>query len=165
MSQLEAEPYPAEKPLFKAELFPHRSLPRRGFLIVMGLLAGAWGLIGLGLFSLGAWPVLGFFGLDLLLVYLAFRLSYRSGRAREEVEVSRTELKIRKVAPSGRSVTHRMNPFWARFRVGRHPEIGITHMVVEGREATVPVGGFLNPDDRESFAQAFGQALKAAKAG
>jgi len=165
MSDLAAEPYPVETPLFKAELLPHRSLPRRGFLIVMGVLAGAWSLLGLYLFSLGAWPVLGFFGIDLALIYVAFRLSYRSGRAREEVEVSRTELRIRKVAPSGRSVTHRMNPFWARFHVGRHPEIGITHMAVEGREETVPVGGFLNPGDRESFAQAFGRALRAARSG
>jgi uncharacterized membrane protein len=101
--------------------------------------------------------------LDVLAVYVAFRLNYRAARAREEVSVSRTVLDIRKVAPSGRSEAHRFNPFWARFSVARHSEIGITQMTVEARGKSVSLGGFLNPDDRESFATAFSRALATAK--
>ena len=156
---------PADEPIFKALLTPYRSLGRQGFVVLMLVLAGLW--LGTGLFflSLGAWPVFGFFGLDVLLVYVAFRLNYRAARAREEVCVSRTSIDIRKIAPSGRTEQHAFNPFWARFRIARHEEIGITNMAVEGQGRRVAIGSFLNPDDRESFASAFGRALRTAQAG
>ncbi|MEZ5810661.1 MAG: DUF2244 domain-containing protein [Rhizobiaceae bacterium] len=152
-----------EQPIFRALLTPYRSLDRRGFLILMAIVSAMW--LGTGAFFLakGAWPVFGFFGLDVLALYVAFRLSYRSARAREEVTVSRTALEILKVAPSGRSRRHLFNPFWARFNVARHDEIGITAMAVSSRGETVGIGGFLNPDDRESFATAFGRALATAR--
>lgn len=154
----------ADEPIFRALLVPHRSLGRNGFIALMSVFGVAW--LGTGLFflSIGAWPVFGFFGLDVLLVYVAFKLNYRAARAREEVSVSRLALDIVKVAPSGRRQEHSFNPFWARFSVARHEEIGITHMAVEGEGRQVPIGAFLNPDDRESFATAFGRALATAKA-
>lgn len=160
----DTNPPAADEPFFRAELMPHRSLGPKGFRVLMGVLFVASVLVGLAFLSIGAWPVFGFFGLDVLLLYWAFRLSYRSGRARELVAVSRTMLDIRKIAPSGRAEEHRFNPFWARFSVARHDMIGITAMRVEGQGKSVPIGSFLNPDDRESFATAFGQALATAKA-
>ena len=161
----ETTPATADEPFFRALLTPHRSLGRTGFLVLMGALTASWLVTGAFFLSRGAWPVFGFFGLDILLVYVAFRLNYRAARAREEVSVSRTALDIRKVAPSGRSEEHRFNPFWSRFTVARHDEIGITRMAVEAQGSSVPLGGFLNPDDRESFAKAFSNALATAKAG
>ena len=154
----------AEEPLFRAQLVPHRSLGRRGFIVLMGALIAFWALYGGMFLAMGAWPIFGFFGLDVLAVWLAFRWNYRAARAREEVSVSRTALDIRKVAPSGRAEEHHFNPFWARFEVARHDEIGITRMAVTDKARCVPVGAFLNPDDRESFATAFGRALATAKA-
>lgn len=155
----------ADEPIFRALLTPHRSLGRRGFVILMAILASIWLGIGAFFLSIGAWPVFGFFGLEVLLIYIAFKLNYRAARAREEVSISRTALDILKVAPSGRAEEHRFNPFWAKFRIARHDEIGITGMEVEGEGRRVPLGAFLNPDDRESFANAFGRALATAKAG
>lgn len=155
----------ADEPIFRALLIPHRSLGRRGFVILMAVLGTIWLGIGAFFLSIGAWPVFGFFGLDVLLIYIAFKLNYRAARAREEVSISRTTLDILKVAPSGRSEEHRFNPFWTKFRIARHDEIGITGMAVEGEGRHVPIGAFLNPDDRESFATAFGRALATAKAG
>lgn len=132
--------------------------------MLMGVLVFGWLATGAIFLSKGAWPVFGFFGLDVLLVYVAFRLNYRAARAAEEVSVSRTALDIRKTAPSGRSEAHRFNPFWARFDVSRHAEIGITRMAVEARGQSVSIGSFLNPDDRESFAAAFSRALATARA-
>jgi uncharacterized membrane protein len=129
----------------------------------MGALLFGWVVTGAFFLSHGAWPVFGFFGLDVIAVYIAFRANYRAARAREEVSVSRTSLDIRKTAPSGKSEAHRFNPSWARFSVARHAEIGITRMVVEAQGQNVPIGGFLNPDDRESFATAFSRALATAK--
>jgi uncharacterized membrane protein len=134
-------------------------------MILMGALLFGWLVTGAIFLAHGAWPVFGFFGLDVLLVYVAFRLNYRSGRASEEVSVSRTSLDIRKIAPSGRTEAFQFNPFWARFSVSRHQEIGITGMAVVGQGRNVPIGSFLNPDDRESFATAFSGALAKAKRG
>ena len=155
----------ADEPFFRALLTPHRSLGRTGFAVLMGALFFAWIVTGAIFLAHGAWPVFGFFGLDVVAVYVAFRLNYRAARAREEVSVSRTALDIRKIAPSGRAEEYRFNPFWTRFSVARLDEIGITRMAVESRGEEVAIGSFLNPDDRESFAAAFGQALSTARRG
>ncbi|WP_378945429.1 DUF2244 domain-containing protein [Mesorhizobium sp. ANAO-SY3R2] len=157
--------FAADEPFFKALLLPHRSLGRTGFMILMGALLFGWIVTGVIFLSHGAWPIFGFFGLDVIGLYVAFRLNYRAARAREEVSVSRTSLDILKTAPSGKSEQFHFNPFWAQFSVARHTEIGITGMAVISRDKNVPLGSFLNPDDRESFAIAFSRALATAKAG
>ncbi|GLS29850.1 Uncharacterized membrane protein [Mesorhizobium albiziae] len=157
--------FAADEPFFRALLMPHRSLGRTGFAVLMGAMLVGSLACGAIFVANGAWPVFGFFGLDMLLIYGAFKLNYRAARAREEVAVSRTALDILKTAPSGRTEAHHFNPFWARFQVARHAEIGITGMKVEGQGRSVPIGGFLNPDDRESFATAFAVALAKAKRG
>lgn len=153
----------ADTPFFKALLVPYRSLGRTGFIVLMGTLIGAWLFVSAVFLSLGAWPIIGFFGLDVLALYIAFKLNYRAAKVREEIALSRTSLLIRKVPLSGKVEEHSLNPFWARFSVKRHEEIGVTEMAVETRGMKVPVGSFLNPADRESFAIAFGQALATAK--
>lgn len=154
---------PNEDPLFEAVLRPYRSLGRTGFAVLMSI-ASLVTLVHMMIFALaGAWPVFGFFGLDLALLFGAFWLSYRSGRAREFVRMSRTDLTVRKVTPSGRAVEHRFNPFWARFNIARHEEIGITAMQISGQGRCTDIGGFLNPDDKESFASAFQRALATVK--
>jgi uncharacterized membrane protein len=152
-----------DTPIFSALLVPYRSLGSRGFTVLMLF----FGLVSLGtsigFLIEGAWPVVGFFGLDVALVYVAFKASYRSARAREEVSVSRTDLLVRKTSPAGRVQESHYNPFWTRFQVARHEEIGITRMAVTGQGRSTEIGGFLNPDDRESFAAAFSGALQKAR--
>lgn len=148
-----------DAPVFEALLTPHRSLGRGGFIVLMALTSALCLAHGVVFIAAGAWPIFAFFGLDILLLYGAFWLNYRSGRACEVVSVSRTSLSIRKFAPSGRMAEHLFNPFWARFNVARHEKIGITHMQVSGEGRATDVGSFLNPEDRESFARAFSGAL------
>ncbi len=149
--------------IFSATLVPHRSLGRRGFIILMGAIGGLWFLTGAFFWSLGAWPVIGFFGLDFLAVWLAFKLNYRAARAYEEVEVTRTQLVIRKVTPGGRVQEIRFNPAWVRLEVETLRDEGVKRISVRARDRRVPVGAFLNPEDRRTFAQAFGAALAEAK--
>lgn len=155
----------SREPIFDALLVPHRSLGRTGFYVVMALCSIVWLGSGLLFLAKGAWPVFGFFGLDVLALYVAFRLNYRSARAREEVRLWRDDMLIRKVAPSGKANEHRLNPVWAKFHVTRHDEIGITGMNVVGQGHNVSIGSFLNPDDRESFSDAFAGALASVKRG
>lgn len=149
--------------IFSATLRPHRSLGQMGFLVLMLVIGGLWFVTGLYFVSLGAWPVLGFLGLDVLAVWVAFRLNYRAARAYEEVEVSRTALIIRKVSPGGRLQEIRFNPHWARLEIQTVEDEFVSRIFVRARADKVPVGAFLNPDDRRSFARAFGAALAEAR--
>ncbi len=145
--------------LFAAELKPYRSLGPRGFGLLLMLIAGTCFASGLLFWSMGAWPIAGFFGLDVLAIQFAFRLNYRAARAREYVEMTRETLKIRRVQPNGREQTFDFNPYWARLEVQRVPEWGITRMELASHGRRLAIGGFLNPDDREGFATAFQDAL------
>ena len=126
--------------MFHARLTPHRSLGPQGFRILMGVFIAIWLATGAVFLSLGAWPIFGFFGLDVLLIWLAFRWNYHSGKAHEEVELSPLHLAIRKHAPSGKKSEHGFNPFWAKFDVKRHEFAGITRMVVAGEGRAVSAG-------------------------
>ncbi|WP_313604756.1 DUF2244 domain-containing protein [Rhizobium sp.] len=148
-----------DRPVFAAELTPYRSLGRTGFKLVLMLSGAVCAFYGIFFTVTGAWPIGLFLGADFLLLYFALKMSYRSGRQREEVSVSPTDVLIRKFSPTGRMVEHHFNPFWARFRVDRHEEFGITSMQVTGEGRHTDIGSFLNPDDRESFAKAFRNAL------
>ncbi len=148
-----------DAPVFEALLTPHRSLGRNGFIVLMSIVTAMTVAHGAVFIASGAWPVAAFFGVDLVLIFGAFGLNYRAARAREIVSVSHTELAISKIAPSGRSRDFSFNPFWARFKVSRHDEVGITRMNVSGEGRSTDIGSFLNPEDRESFARAFSSAL------
>ena len=153
-----------DHPFFMAELRPHRSLSSRGALWMVALVGLAWSVMALAFASMGAWPVLGFFGLDIALFAWLVWLNVRDARRREEVHVSRTALDIRRFCPRGLNREHhRFNPLWTRFTVDRHDEIGITAMTLASGAKAVTIGDFLNPDDKESFASALSGALAEAK--
>lgn len=150
-------------PAFHAVLFPHRSLGRRGFFVVMAIVGGVMGVAALRALVLGAWPVAFFAIADVVLVYGAFKLSYRSARQFEEVSISDDEVLVRKVTAAGRVTEHRFNAIWARLSVTRHDEEGVTRLDIVSHGTSVVIGAFLNPEDRASFADAFGAALARAR--
>ncbi|MCB1461219.1 MAG: DUF2244 domain-containing protein [Nitratireductor sp.] len=152
-----------EAPVFAARLTPYRSLGPAGFFTVMAVIGITWFVAGMLFMAIGAWPIVGFFGLDFLIVWLAFKMNYRAARAFEDIAVWPHDLLVRQVSPRGKITEHRFNPFWTRFEVVRHHEFGITHMALAGKGRELAIGSFLNPDDRESFAQAFSSALARVK--
>jgi uncharacterized membrane protein len=148
---------------FRAVLVPHRSLTPRGFLIFMSVLSAVSFAAGVAFAWAGAWPVLGFFGLDVALVYLAFKLNYRAARATETVEVTRDDLTITRAAPSGRRrSTTRLNATWARLEEVEAPD-GTVTLALASRGRRYPIAGHLNSDERRGFAQALRQALTLVK--
>jgi uncharacterized membrane protein len=153
-----------DAPIFAAVLTPHRSLGRRGFIAVMAVLSAMSLVVGLIFWSIGAWPVPGFLGLDIALVYAAFRLSYRQARAAEEIRLTRSVLTVRRIAPDGRSAETGLNPYWARLEVDRHPEFGVLGMAIAWQGYRLAIGRFLGPKEREKFAKEFGAALALARA-
>ncbi|WP_417767040.1 DUF2244 domain-containing protein [Stappia sp.] len=154
-----------DAPFFAALLTPYRSLGPAGFRVLMLFICGICLLAGLVFLSLGAWPVFGFLGLDILLVFFAFRWNYKAARAFEEVQVSRTEIRIRKVRASGREQLFTCNPFWARLHLREEEDEGVTRITLTARNRAIDIGGFLNPEDRTSFAGALRSALALAQSG
>jgi uncharacterized membrane protein len=155
----------AEPLLFSAVLTPHRSLSATGFVIVMVLVGGVSFAAGITFLMLGAWPVFGFFGLDALLIYLAFRANYRAGTAYEEVFVRPSQLHVRKVSHKGDVSEWTLNPVWVRLEREVHEEFGIERLLLVSHGRKLPIAGFLSPDEKKSFADALSAAIGTAKNG
>ena len=149
---------------FRAVLTPHRSLGPTGFIVLMAALAGISFATGIAFLLIGAWPVLGFFGLDVALVYVAFKLNYRSARLYETVELTPAKLTWTRVHPSGRREQFDCNPYWARVNLREWPD-GRTdlRLIAQGKELVF--GRFLTDDERRQFASALRGALVDARGG
>jgi uncharacterized membrane protein len=156
---------PADPKIFSAVITPHRSLSPRGFLILMLCLGAVSFVSGVVFVSMGAWPVCGFFGLDVLLVYVAFRANFRAARAYEEVTVTASELTLRKVSQRGGVREWTLNPVWVRLERIVHEEFGIERLFLVSRGQRLSVAGFLGAREKENFATALSAALGEAKRG
>jgi len=156
---------PADPKIFAAIITPHRSLGPTGFLILMSCLGILSFVSGVIFVSIGAWPVFGFFGLDVLLVYFAFRANYRSARAYEEVTVTAAELTVRKVSHRGKVQQWTLNPLWVRLERIVHEEFGIERLFLVSHGRRVAIAGVLSPAEKASFARALTSALSEAKRG
>ena len=151
--------------LFSAVLTPHRSLNRTGFLVLMAFITAVSFVAGVAFWIMGAWPVFGFFGLDILVIYWAFRINYRRGDATEDIVVTPSELRVRRVSHRGHVVEWVLNPLWVQFEQKIHAEFGIERLYLVSRGRRVSIGSFLGPEEKASFAKALMAALQAAKRG
>jgi uncharacterized membrane protein len=156
---------PDEPTLFSAVLTPHRSLGRTGFIVLMCLIGSISFLAGLVFFIAGAWPVMGFFGLDVLLIYIAFKVSYRSAAAYEQVTMTPSTLTVRKVSHRGRVAEWTLNPVWVRLQREANEEFGIERLFLVSRGRRLPVATFLGPAEKANFANALSAALGEARRG
>jgi uncharacterized membrane protein len=154
-----------EPTIFAATITPHRSLSSVGFFIVMAVFGGASFISGVAFLLMGAWPVCGFFGLDVLLLYWAFKLNFRHARAYEQVTMTPIALTVRKVSHRGQAREWVLNPLWVRLEKIVHEEFGIEKLLLVSRGRQLAVASFLGPDEKASFAAALGEALAKAKRG
>jgi uncharacterized membrane protein len=155
----------ADPKIFSVVITPHRSLGPSGFLIFMLAIGGLSFVCGVFFVMLGAWPIFGFFGLDVLLVYWAFRANYRAARAYEEVTVTASELTVRQVSHRGRVREWTLNPLWVKLERIAHEEFGIQRLFLVSRGRRLPIAAFLGPGEKASFAHALSNALGEAKRG
>lgn len=160
---MEQRPHKTED-AFRAVLHPHRSLSQSGFMILMLFLGGVSFVTGIAFLMLGAWPVFGFFGLDVLAVYIAFKINYRDGLAHEVLELTPDILKLTRVAATGRRQSFDFNPYWVRVRLAEWPD-GRTNLSLASHGREFAFGHLLNHDERREFAQVLERALSAARGG
>src|SRR6266851_5283206 len=159
------DPQAPQPELFSALLTPHRSLNRTGFLVLMGFLSAVSFVAGVAFWMMGAWPVLGFFGLDMLAIYWAFRVNFRDAKATEEIRVTPSELRVRRVSHRGHVVEWVLNPLWVRLDQKTHAEFGIEKLYLVSKGRSISIARFLGADEKASFAKALNAALQAARRG
>lgn len=151
------------KPLFAATLTPHRSLTPAGKRIVIGLVAALAIVPGVTFYLLGAWPVVGFMGLDVLAIWLALTISMRAGKAREVLTLWPGALELRKIAAKGQEEVLSFNPVEMRFVIDRDYNERVTGLWLKERERKVALGAFLSSEEKLSLSKAFGTALRQAR--
>jgi len=155
----------SEPAIFSAVLTPNCSLSRFGFILLMTVVGVMSFVTGMVFLLAGAWPVFGFCGLDVLLLYWAFRVNYRRGKAYEQVTVTPSELKVRQVSHRGRMREWTLNPLWVRLERVVHAEFGIERLFLISHGRRVAIAACLGPQEKESFALALSAALGEAKRG
>ena len=148
--------------LFDAILQPNTSLSPRDFLVLMLAIAIVSFVAGLAFLLAGAWPVFGFFGVDVLLIYLAFRANYRWARMYETVRLTRDALLVERISPSGKVQRWRFQPYWLRVDI-EDAESHDSRLVLSSHGRRLRIGAFLTPDERMEFASALKDALVRAR--
>ncbi|MGE0151853.1 MAG: DUF2244 domain-containing protein [Reyranellaceae bacterium] len=143
---------------FDAELRPHRSLSARGFRLLIAVVAAANLAVGIAFFWSGAWPVFGFMGLDVALLYFLFRLNYRDANETELVRLTDDALVVRRIRANGEEQTWSLEPYWLRVEMDDPPRHD-SMLVLAARERRLAVGSFLTPEERLEMAQALRRAL------
>ena len=144
---------------FEATIYPNPPIGRRGFAVLMIATASASSLIGLGCYLIGAWPVVGFLGLDVLLLYLAFRVVRRRARCREHIRLDASGLHVRRVEADGSAREWRFEPYWVQVRMDDPPRRD-SWLTLTSHGLSLRVGSFLSPVERLALAQALRAALR-----
>lgn len=149
---------------FRAVLTPYRSLSRAGFLVLMSAVGAVSFVTGFAFLMMGAWPVLGFFGLDVALIYLAFRLNYRSARQLETIEIEDGRLVLTHVDAKGRQRATELPATWVDVRLHRETD-GHNGLSLASHGREYAFGAFLTDDERRELADVLREALVAARGG
>jgi hypothetical protein len=145
-----------------AVLEPPRSLTTRGLNRVMLILGAFSAVFSLGFLLVGAWPVVGFLGAEILVLWLVFQWSFRAQTARTYVRVTAEEVDVRKVDGWGRERRASMASHFARVEFDR-TATGPNALRLATSRTAYPLGEFLTPRERETFARRLMQAISDAR--
>ncbi len=156
---------PADRPLFSALITPHRSLGHTGFLVLMAAVSVVSFGAGMVFLLMGAWPVLVFFGLDVAMIWWAFRANYRSAHAFEEIVVTPTSLRVRRMTHRGLRSEWTLNPLWVRLDRREIADYGVERLYLVSRGQRLSIAGFLGAGEKAEFADALALALQTARRG
>jgi len=148
-----------EPPLFDLKLTPNRSFNRRLVAPLLGGVGLLFALMGLRFLYLGAWLIIPFMIADLLLLIWAFRASYRSGQAFEEIRLGSDALVVRKVSADGRAQIFTFQPFWTRVELEKLA-VRQNRLWLASKGRKLRIGWFLAPQEREEIHALIAEALQ-----
>jgi uncharacterized membrane protein len=152
-------------PIFEDILTPHRSLGPRGFRVLMAATCGLCTLVTIPFFLLRAWPIVGFMGLDVLGVYLAFRANFRSARAHEHFRLTYFELTFAKVSARGARREWRLSPVWVRLERVDDEDYGPQRLTLHSRGRSWRIAQGVGPERKAEFAGGLAKGLVEARRG
>ena len=127
-------------------------------MVLMLAIGAVSALSGILFVTMGAWPVMGFFGLDAALCYAAFRWNYRAARLSERIDLAERELRVTRIHPSGKAESWSFNPYWVRFEHRRH-DYAADELSLTSHGRKLIFGAFLSDSEKASFAAALKAAL------
>ncbi len=145
---------------FSALLTPNRSLSAKGFLVLMAVIGGVSFSVGIYFMWLGAWPVFGFFGLDVLLIYWAFKKNFSDSEIRELIEVTDRELVVHRFLPKKPARKYSLNRHWVRLELAEDKARELVGaLTVHSHGKVIEIASFLGPDERKDFYLVLNRAL------
>lgn len=159
------DPDAMDRPVFAATIRPHQSLSRLGFRVVMTGCCAVSLTVSIWAWRMGFWPVAGFFGLDMLAIYAALKVSVRRGRSFEEVMISQIEILLARVSHRGERREWRFNPLWTKLETVEDDEYGLQRLTLVSRRQQALVARDAGPDERARVAQGLSAALAQVKKG
>ena len=145
--------------LYKITLYPYRSLNKTGFFIFMfslGIISFAAGIV---FTYMGAWPVFGFFGLDVLLVYIFFKLNFRSGKKKEVIILTKNQLIIKFYYEKKILKIHYLDANWLKINLIKLRN-QMTKLQISSKKSTVIIGSFLRYEEKIGVINSLNTALK-----
>lgn len=149
--------------IFEKLLYPHRSLSVIGFTFIMLFVILVSSAVGLFFFLLGAWPVIGFFGLDIILIYLAFKISFNSGKKSEKIILTENELIIEKQKIFGKKKIWSFRPpHWVKVMIKQN-STSSNRLVLYSHGLAIFIGDFLSDNEKIETANIIKNALKKLK--
>jgi uncharacterized membrane protein len=153
----------SDSPAFSAEIRPQRSASERGINVFILVLAPIFLAPGIGFALVDAWPVAGFLGLDLAVLYGALRFSLRAGRARERITIGGGRVRVTRTDPRGRAETWDAPLDAARIAPTGQPGVsGGVAIHVHG--SAIAVGRWLDAEDRRHLSDELLAAARGARA-
>ena len=150
-------------PILNIVLYPHRSLSIKGFLILMFCIVFVSFSIGIFFMLKGAWPVFGFFGLDVLLIYIAFKVNYRDANQYERIKLWDNNLVIKKRLNNGKSDVWEFDPYWVQLGIKKN-ESRRNYLNLSSHGKTISIGSFLSNEEKKEIADTLAIQLNKLKA-
>ncbi|MEQ8390040.1 MAG: DUF2244 domain-containing protein [Thalassospira sp.] len=141
------------------DLFPPRSLSRRAARNIVLLVAGITTTIGLIFWSVGAWPVIGFLGVDVILLSLAFYFSFRSARQEERIELRAENLRVTRISVRGDRQQFDFQPYWLRVVLQRGEDDQCS-LFLQTHGKSLEIAGFLGADEKTDLAAKLERVLR-----
>ena len=145
--------------IFDLVLCPYRSLNHFGFWILMGAIILVSFLVGGFFYFLGAWPVFGFFGLDVLLIFIAFKISYRTANCTETITLTEDQLLVCKKSLFGKSHFWSFSPpHWVQVTLKENDRYN-KRLILSSHGSAIFIGEFLLLNEKYEIANSIRSAI------
>ncbi|OSQ31640.1 DUF2244 domain-containing protein [Thalassospira sp. MCCC 1A03138] len=151
-----------EKPIFRVNLHPPRSLGRRAARNIVIAMACVTSIIGLIFWLVGAWPVIGFLGVDVILLSLAFYFSFRAARAEERIELRHGNLRVTRISARGTRQEFDFQPYWLQVVLERGDD-DQCELYLRSHGKRFEIAGFLGVEEKTDLAGKLDRLLRQAR--